>query len=139
MADPGEDKELRLSAIRYFGRYAYPPAKPALLEFAALKDPLLWEYAAISASALASYEGRDVTDALIGAIYSSNWYIRSNAAASLTARGLGHDDLIAVTGGGDRYVREMMLYQMQLRQAAEPEPQPEAAEPSQQAEEVAAV
>lgn len=139
MTDPGEDKELRLSAIRYFGRYVYPPAKPALLEFAALKDPLLWEYAAISASALASYEGQDVTDALIGAIYSANWYVRSNAAASLTSRGLGHDDLIAVTGGGDRYVREMMLYQMQLRQAAGPEPQPEAEETSQQAKEVAAV
>lgn len=117
MDDPEEDKELRLSAIRYFGRYTYPPAKPALLAFAADRDPLHWEYVAVSVTALASYEGEDVVDALTGAIYSSNWYVRSNAAASLTARGLKYDDLIAVVGGGDRYVREMMLYQLQLRQA----------------------
>lgn len=119
LTDPEEDKELRLSAIRYFGRYVYPPAKPVLLAFAADKDPLHWEYVAISATSLASYEGEDVIDALTAAIYSSNWYIRTNAAASLTARGLEYGDLIAVVGGGDRYVREMMLYQLQCRQASE--------------------
>ncbi len=117
MNDPGEDKELRLSAIRYFGRYVYPPAKPALLAFAADKDPMRWEYAAISAAALASYGGGDVADALTGAIYSSNWYVRSNAAASLTAQGLEYDELLPVLGGGDRYAREMMLYHLQLRRA----------------------
>jgi len=117
MNDPEEDKELRLSAIRYFGSYVYPPAKPALLAFAAGRDPAHWEYAAVSASALASYEGGDVAEALAGAVYSSNWYIRSNAAASLAARGLEYGDLIAVVGGGDRYVREMVLYQLQLRRA----------------------
>ncbi len=117
MNDPEEDKELRLSAIRYFGSYVYPPAKPALLAFAVDKDPIHWEYAAISASALASYSGGDVADTLTEAIYSSNWHVRSNAAASLTARGLEYDGLIAVVGGGDRYVREMMLYHLQLRRA----------------------
>lgn len=121
MNDPEEDKELRLSAIRYFGRFPYPPAKPALLAFVADKDPLRWEYAAISAMALSSpcYKGEEVVDALTGAIYSSNWHIRSNAAASLTARGLEYDDLIAVVGGGDRYVREMMLYHLRLRRDSE--------------------
>jgi len=117
MNDPEEDKELRLSAIRYFGRYVYLPAKPALLAFAADQDPTRWEYAAISASALASYDGGDVADALMGAVCSSNWYVRSNAASSLTARGLEYDDLISVVGGGDRYAREMTLYHLQLRQA----------------------
>jgi len=115
--NPEEDKELRLSAIRYFGRYVYPPAKPALLAFAADKDPMRWEYAAVSAAALASYGGKDVLDTLTGAIYSANWYVRSNAAASLSAHGLEYGDLIAVVGGGDRYVREMMLYHLQLRRA----------------------
>lgn len=117
MNDPEEDKELRLSAIRYFGRYVYPPAKPALLAFAADKDPMRWEYAAVSASALASYKDKDAVEALIGAIDSSNWHVRSNAAASLSAHGLEYGDLIAVVGGGDRYVREMMLYHLQLRRA----------------------
>jgi len=117
MNDPEEDKELRLSAIRYFGRYVYPPAKPALLAFAADRDPLRWEYAAVSAAALASYSGGDVADTLTGSVCSSNWYVRSNAAASLTARGLEYGDLLPVVGGGDRYAREMMLYHLQLRQA----------------------
>ena len=49
------------------------------------------------------------------AIYSSNWYVRGSAAASLEAHGLDYSDLMAVVGGGDRYVREMMLYQLDLR------------------------
>ncbi len=116
MNDPEEDKELRLSAIRYFGRYVYPPAKPALLAFAADRDPLRWEYAAVSVSALAIYDGTDVTEALTGAVCSSNWYVRSNAAVSLTARGLD-GGLSAAAEGGDQYAREMMRYQLQLRQA----------------------
>ena len=115
MTGPGEDKELRLSAIRYAGKYIYPPAKPVLLAFASDKNPLNWEYATISASALANYEGKDVLDALMVAIYSSNWYVRGSAAASLEAHGLDYSDLMAVVGGGDRYVREMMLYQLDLR------------------------
>ena len=50
--DPGRDKELRFSAIRYFGRYPYPPVKETLLGFAREKDPLRWEFAAISVGAL---------------------------------------------------------------------------------------
>ncbi len=115
MSDPDMDKELRLSAIRYEGKYVYSPAKPALLAFASDKNPLNWEYASISASALANYEGSDVLDVLMSAVYSSNWYVRGNAAASLEAHGLDYSDLIEVVGGGDRYVREMMLYQLDLR------------------------
>lgn len=117
MNNSEEDKELRLSAIRYFGRYTYEPAKPALLAFVADHDPLHWEYVAISATALAAYKGEEVIDALTGAIYSANWYVRTNAAASLTAQGVTYEDLVAVVGSEDRYVREMMLYQQQLRQA----------------------
>ena len=118
MNNPEEDKELRLSAIRYFGRYAYPPAKPALLAFAADGDPLYWEYAAVSVSALAAYDGTDTADVLIGAICSPNWYVRSNAAASLTAQGLNGGSL-AAAAGGDQYAQEMIHYQLQLRQAGE--------------------
>ena len=117
LADPSEDKELRLSAIRYFGRYPSSRAQPYLLAFAADKDPTNWEYASIAVSALAGYRGEGVQDALTTAIYSSNWYVRANAAASLAQQGLDYSDLISVVAGGDRYVREMMLYQLDLRQA----------------------
>ena len=74
---------------------------------------------AVRATALAAYPGEDATDALVGAIYSSNWYVRSNAAASLTARGLEYDDLVSVVGGSDRYVREMLLYQLEFKRGKE--------------------
>ena len=88
LRDERRDKELRLSAIRYFGRYPDPSARPLLLGFLQDRDPTRWEFSAISASALARYEGQDVVDALLRAMNSSNWYTRSNAAASLQAHGL---------------------------------------------------
>ena len=115
LSNPAEDKELHLAAIRYFGRYPSSQARPILLSYAADKDPASWEYASVAVSSLAGYQGGDVQDALTKAIYSSNWYVRSNAAASLAQQGLDYSDLIGVVAGGDRYVREMMLYQLDLR------------------------
>lgn len=115
MEDTGENKELRLSAIRYFGKYLYMPVKDRLVAFALDKDPLNWEYAAIAVSCLTDYPGDDVTDALMEAVYSSNWYVRYNAAAGLESRGLEYSDLINVVGGGDRYAREMIMYQLDER------------------------
>ena len=112
MTDPARDKELRLSAIRYFGRYVYEPARPVLLDFLADKDPGSWEYAAISATCIAPYEGGDVSAALMEAMHSSNWYVRYNASVSLHSRGLDYSDLIEVVGGRDRYAREMMMYRL---------------------------
>ncbi len=112
MMDKEADKELRLSAIRYVGRYPYPPAKPALLAFAADRDPNRWEYMAVSVSSLAGYPGEDVIHALMNAIHSSNWYVRFNAAESLQAHGLGYEELLEVVGGQDRYAREMMMYRL---------------------------
>ena len=115
MQNAQEDKELRLSAIRYFGRYFYAPAKEALLAFASDRDPLNWEYAAIAVSSLGRYDGEDVLEALVGAAHSSNWYIRQNAAASLEAHHLEYSELMEVLGGRDRYAREMMMYRMELQ------------------------
>ena len=94
MTDSRRDRELRYSAIRYFGRYPYPPARAPLLEFLGAGDPERWEYAAISATALAAYPGQDVVNALMEAMHSGNWYVRYNAAVSLEAHGLSYSDLI---------------------------------------------
>ena len=61
-----------------------------LLALAADKEPAGWEYASIAVSVLAGYQGGDVQDALTAAIYSANWYVRSNAAASLARQGLDY-------------------------------------------------
>ena len=119
LRDGDRDRELRFAAIRYFGRYPHPPARPLLLEFVRDLDPLRWEYTAISASSLARYEGEDVIDALSRAMHSPNWYVRFNAAASLEAHGLSYEDLIGTPLGDDRYAREMLTYRLESRRIRE--------------------
>ena len=114
-----KDKELRLSAVRYFGRYPDPSARALLLSFLQDRDPTHWEYSAISASSLAGYNGQDVVDALLQAMNSSNWYIRSNAASSLEAHGLSYEQMFQVLSGGDRYAREMLAYRLKAKQLQE--------------------
>lgn len=119
LIDEKEDRELRLSAIRYFGRYPWNRARSMLINFAMDKDRLRWEYAAVAAAALKDYEGEDVISALKSALYSSNWYVRYNAAVSLEASGLSYSKLIDVMAGNDRYAREMMEYRLEERRLTE--------------------
>lgn len=119
MADENADRELRLSAIRYFGKYPWEPARGMLLAFAGDTEPLNWEYAAVAAAALKDYRGEDVTLALKSALYSSNWYVRYNAAVSLEAEGLSYSQLIDIMAGKDRYAREMMGYRLEERRLLE--------------------
>ena len=121
LEDSSRDKELRLAAIRYFGKYPYQPARALLLAFLQDQDATRWEYAAISATSLARYDGKDVVDALLRAMNSSNWYIRNNASSSLEAHGLTYEEMLRVLSGDDRYAREMLTYRLkakQLEQAA---------------------
>ena len=119
LQNPRRDKELRLAAIRYFGRYPYPPARKLLLDFLSDNDPIRWEFASISAFALARYDGRDVVNALLRAMSSANWYIRSNAAASLEAHGLTYEEMLQVLGGDDRFAREMLAYRLKAKRLEE--------------------
>lgn len=126
LTDSGSDKEMRLSAIRYFGKYAYEPARKILLEFVTDKDPGAWEYAAVSATCLAAYSGSDVIAALMEAMHSSNWYVRFNASVSLESYDLDYVDLIEVAGGRDRYAREMMMYRLNAKRLKQNKLQKEA-------------
>ena len=115
LRDGGRDKELRLAAIRYFGRYPDEGVRGVLLGFVRSGDALQWEYAAIAATALARYPGQDVVDALMGAMHSSNWYVRYNASASLEAHGLSYEGMMDILAGDDRYAREMLNYRLESR------------------------
>ena len=121
LTDEKRDKELRMSAIRYFGKYRYEKAKESLIAFVKDTDPMKWEYAAAAVSALAVYDGDDVIDTLTGAVHSVNWYIRYNAAESLTAHHLDYSDLIGIVGGTDRYAREMVMYRLEEQRIEEEE------------------
>ncbi len=48
MNDEKEDKELRLAAIRYFGRYPDETVRDTLIEFAGSTVPAMWQYATVS-------------------------------------------------------------------------------------------
>lgn len=116
LRDTRRDKELRLAAIRYFGKYPYHPARPLLLKLLQEYDPTHWEYTAISASALAQYKGQDVVEALLRATGSPNWYVRRNASASLELHGLTYEDMFWGLDNDDRYAWEMLAYRLQEKQ-----------------------
>lgn len=115
MTDEGRDKEVRLAAIRYFGRYPEPAAQAPLLALAGDRDPARWEYATVSLSSLARYSGAQVLDTLKQALHSANWYVRSAAAASLEAHQVTYEDLVDIVTGSDRYAREIITYRLEAR------------------------
>lgn len=115
MQDASADKELRLAAIRYFGKYRYEPALKPILDFASDRDELNWEYSTVACGALTEYAGEEVIAALKIALHSSNWYVRYSAAQSLQRHDVDYSDVVDVAAGNDRYAREMMMYWLESR------------------------
>ena len=113
MNNPREDKELRLCAIRYFGKYPNEEAKEALMQFAQDKNNSHWEYVTVSIASLSRYPGEDVVAVLKDALHSSNWYIRFAASESIDAHRLHYMDLMDILAGSDRYAREIMQYRLE--------------------------
>lgn len=123
MTEPGQNDEIVFSCIRYFGRHAYEPALPFLYEYARVGDGK-WEYAAISASALATYPNLKTIALLKDLLCNRNWYVRYNAAESLERIGLSYDELIDVFEGRDRYAAEMLRYRFDKKRIREGEAVP---------------
>lgn len=121
MSDPEQNAEVRYSCIRYFGKYKYDPAFPYLLSFAENESNENWEYAAIASSALSLYPSDETVSILKEKLSSRNWYVRFNAATSLTALGLEYSQLIDVFEGDDRYAVEMLRYRFDRKKLHEKE------------------
>lgn len=117
--DAGTDDELCYAVLRYYGRCTYPPARARMLRFLAQPRRGLWEYAAVSASALRFYRGEDVTPALLAALSDHNWYVRYNAAESLVFMGLGETSCAAVLEGPDPYAADILRYMLDRRRLAD--------------------
>ena len=113
MMDEERDKELRFSAIRYFAKYPWEKAEKFIIDLALSEDETKWEGSAICASALASYSGEEVIEALRRSVHSRNWYVRYNAAESLQKLGMNYEKLLDIIRGGDRYAREMVMYRLE--------------------------
>lgn len=115
LTDEKRSPELRFSCIRYFGKYPDEKAYPVLLDMAGNPANLRWEYPAIACTSLASYPGEKTLEVLKKALYVSNWYVRYNAAESLAKLGVGYVDLIEVIDGNDRYAREILQFQLDMK------------------------
>ena len=115
------DDEIAYSCIRYFGKYAYPPAYPVLTDIIERHQHTQWIYTAIAASALANYPGNRTVAILKELLHSPNWYVRFNASQSLMALGLYYTDMIDVFEGRDRYASEIMRYRFDQKNMKEKE------------------
>lgn len=119
LSDSHLDDEIRFSCIRYFGKYPCEGAYPLLIDFVEQLGERRWEYAAIAATALASYPGERTVEVLKKALNSSSWYVRFNAAKSLENFRLTYLELSDVMESNDRYAREILQYQMDMKKASE--------------------
>ena len=115
------DDEVAYSCIRYFGKYAYPPAYPVLTDIIEKYQYNQWIYTAITASALANYPGDRTAAILKELLHSPNWHVRFNASQSLMALGLYYTDMIDVFEGRDRYASEIMRYRFDQKNMKEKE------------------
>lgn len=115
------DDEVAYSCIRYFGKYAYAPAYPVLVDLIERSRNEQWTYTAIAASALSNYPG-DLTVAILKELLQHvNWHVRFNASQSLMALGLYYTDMIDVFEGHDRYASEIMRYRFDQKRMKEKE------------------
>ena len=110
--------ETRFALIRYFQRKPTPAARPILFELALTgKDE--GGPAIAACAALARYPGPDTEQVLEDALLSRNWYVRRNAAASLSALGVEAETLTKPRQSGDRYAVEMLTYMAGIRKSRE--------------------
>ena len=120
MTNEQEHRELRFSAIRYFAKYRYEPAFEPLCAFARGTSPV-WEYKAITATALGNYPSPTTEALLKDLLCDKNWYVRYNASDSLERLGVTYEDMIDVFEGGNRYASEMLRYRFDRKKLTEKE------------------
>ncbi|MFR9235438.1 MAG: hypothetical protein ACLVLH_21615 [Eisenbergiella massiliensis] len=122
LSGKNEDKEIQLEAIRYFRRYPYEPVREILQNYVRYQEYIDWEYAAMAASALASYPGEDTVFCLKEGLKAANWYVRLNCAEALIyGLGISRLRLFDVENGRDRYAREIIRYVLEKEQIRQQE------------------
>lgn len=108
LKDESLDKEVRISAMKYFSKIHYNNAK---VEIKKLLNHKEWEYRAISASTLGKYKEEEVIESLLGSITDYNWYVRYNSAISLLS--FNEANIInKVIEKNDKYSIDILLYAM---------------------------
>ncbi len=116
LEDPKTDDELCFAILRYFGRCADENACQIMMRF--LEEPRnqLWEYAAVSASALRIYHHEKAVGALAQALTSHSWYVRYNAAECLVYMHLPEQVYDQLLQAEDPYAKDILGYMLRRRQ-----------------------
>lgn len=112
LRESSTDKEVRLTIIKYFGKYKYSLAHESLLWMLGQEE---WEYAAIAAKALALYQGEKTAACLLERLSDSNWHVRSNCAMTLAALA-DETEIQEALESHDRYAREIMQYALAMKE-----------------------
>ena len=58
LREEGQNREMRMEAIRYFRKYYYEPAYSVLLSIVRNRSQMDWEYAAMAVLSLGNYPGK---------------------------------------------------------------------------------
>lgn len=114
LSDAGQDKEVRLAAMRYFGRHAYAPAGDYMARILTYDVECDWQYLAVAARQIRLYKTPAAIEALKTALFDLNWYVRSNSAESLAQAGIGYEELARIYEGDDRFAKEAMSYRAKV-------------------------
>ena len=107
-----QDTEVTIACLRYFGRYPSAEALPLIRRFAQQGEEQ-WEVVAVAMTVLASYPGEETVELLKQGLYSRNWYVRSNAAESLSRLRADYQQLRDVLEGPDPYARQILRFQLE--------------------------
>ena len=110
LREESTEDELRYAAMRYFARTKNDEARAYFLRILRQEDsPWLDEMLAIQG--LGTYSDPAVRGAVKDKVYSSNWYVRTNAVRYLRDHGLSREEIYAILESRDRYTNHSLLYQ----------------------------
>ncbi len=108
------DTDLRIAAIRYFGKNKDERVRAILEGYLTGKvEEATPECVAVCATSLANYPGGNTFEILKKSLSSSDWFVRLNASVSLEQLGFDYHQMSDILSGNDRYAREIVHYRMQ--------------------------
>lgn len=106
------DKDIVCALLRYYRKYPVAEYKNTILSWLTPPNSEDWECISSAASALSQYPGEDTITALKSALGSKYWYVRLNAARSISELDVEDDMLVDILDGNDRYAKEQLIYQL---------------------------
>lgn len=109
-----EDMEVRLSCLRYLGKYPTKEGRRVLMTIIKNYDDPHWEYVSTAAFGLSHYKDKEVAALLKNALHSRQWYVRYNAAYSLASMQAECGQLLDMSQEDDRFAKEILSYHLDL-------------------------